>query len=152
MFDSTGLEGKWDFEFEFTPISMIDLKGHDGITLFDAVSKQLGLSLDLKDVPVPALFVESANRKPAPNPPGVSTNLSLAAARFEVASIKPVDPNVRLENIRNGGELRFVSTLKQLIGQAFFIQPNAADDEIIGLPKSAETQRMGHYRQVAEHG
>jgi uncharacterized protein (TIGR03435 family) len=62
------------------------------------------------------------------------------AARFEVASIKPVDPNVRLENIRNGGEVRFVSTLKQLIGQAFFIQPNAMDDEIIGLPKSANTQ------------
>jgi uncharacterized protein (TIGR03435 family) len=141
VFDSTGLEGKWDFEFEFTPISMIDLKGHDGITLFDAVSKQLGLSLDVKDVPVPALFIESANRKPTPNAPAVSTSLSLAAARFEVASIKPVDPNVRLENIRNGGELRFVTTVKQLIGQAFFIQPNAADDEIIGLPKSAETQR-----------
>jgi uncharacterized protein (TIGR03435 family) len=137
VFDSTGLEGKWDFELEFTRIEMIDMKGRDGITLFDAVSKQLGLNLELKDVPVPALFVETANRKPTTNAPGVSTDL---AARFEVASIKPVDPNVRLENIRNGGEVRFVSTLKQLIGQAFFIQPNAQGDEIIGLAKSAETQ------------
>ena len=137
VFDSTGLEGKWDFEVEFTPIGMIDLKGHDGITLFDAVTKQLGLNLEVKDVPVTALYIESANRKPTPNAPGVSMDL---AARFEVASIKPVDPNVRLENIRNGGEVRFVSTLKQLIGQAYFIQPNAADDEIIGLPKSAGTQ------------
>jgi len=140
VFDSTGLEGKWDFEFEFTPISMIDLKGRDGITFFDAVGKHLGLNLELKDVPVPALFVESANRRPTPNASGVSTNLSLAAARFEVASIKPVDPNVRLQSIRNGGEVRFVTTLKQLIGQAYFIQPNAQGDEIIGLPKSAETQ------------
>ena len=138
VFDSTGLEGKWDFEVEFTPIAMIDLKGHDGITLFDAVSRQLGLNLEVKDVPVPVLFVESANRKPTANAPGVSMDL---AARFEVASIKPVDPNVRLQNIRNGGEVRFVATLKELIGQAYFIQPNAADDEIIGLPKSAGTQR-----------
>jgi uncharacterized protein (TIGR03435 family) len=141
VFDSTSLEGKWDFELEFTPIGMLDLKGHDGITLFDAVSKQLGLSLELKDVPVPALFVESANRKPTPNAPGVSTDLGLAAARFEVASIKPVDPNVRIAGNRVGGsELRLVGTLKTMIGQAFFIQPNAQNDEIIGLPKSADSQ------------
>jgi uncharacterized protein (TIGR03435 family) len=141
VFDSTGLEGKWDFELEYTPIAIVDLKGRDGTTLLDAVGKQLGLNLELKDVPVPALFVESANRKPTPNPPSVSTDLTLADARFEVASIKPIDPNVRPENIRNGGELRFVATLKDLIAQAFFIQPNAANDEIIGLPKFAETQR-----------
>ena len=138
VFDSTGLEGKWDFELEFTPIGIIDLKGHDGITLFDAVTKQLGLSLEVKDVPSPVLFVESANRKPTPNAPGVSMDL---AARFEVASIKPFDPSVRVEQIRNGGEVRFVATMKELVAQAFFIQPNAADDEIIGLPKSADTQR-----------
>ncbi len=140
VFDSTGLEGKWDFEFEFTPIGLIDMKGSDGITLFDAVSKQLGLSLDVKDVPVPALFVESANRRPTPNAPGVSTNLSLAAARFEVASIKPMDPNVRVAGNVGGSEVRFGGTLKQLIAQAFFIQPNASDDEIIGLPKAADSQ------------
>jgi len=137
VLDSTGLEGKWDFEFEYTPIAQLEQKGHDGITLFDALSKQVGLNLELKDVPVLALFVESANRRPTPNAPGVSMDL---AARFEVASIKPVDPNVRVAGNLNGGELRFVGTLKTLIGQAFFIQPNAADDEIIGLPKSATTQ------------
>lgn len=140
VYDSTGLEGKWDFELEFTPIGMLDLKGRDGITLLDAVSKQLGLNLELKDVPVPALVVESANRKPTPNAPGVSANLGLAAARFEVASIKPVDPNVRLQGNRIGSELRFAANLKTLIAQAFFIQPNAQNDEIIGLPKAADSQ------------
>ena len=140
VYDSTGLEGKWDFDLEYTPIGVLDQKGRDGITLFDAVSKQLGLSLDLKDVPVPSLVVESANRKPTPNAPGVSTDLRLAAARFEVASIKPMDPDVRQLPNTGGSEVRFIGTLKTLIGQAFFIQPNAQGDEILGLPKSADSQ------------
>jgi uncharacterized protein (TIGR03435 family) len=140
VFDSTGLEGKWDFELEFTPIGILDQKGRDGITLFDAVGKQLGLSLDLKDVPVPALVVESANRKPSSNAPGVSTDLGLAAARFEVASIKLANPDVRFAGNRIGSEMSFRGTLKTLIAQAFFIQPNAQNDEILGLPKLADSQ------------
>jgi uncharacterized protein (TIGR03435 family) len=152
VFDSTKLDGAWDFELEFTPIGMLDLKGSDGITLFDAVSKQLGLTLELKDVPVPALVVESVKRNPTPNPPGISTDLGLAAARFEVASIKPVNPDLRFGpnappppppnavGNRGGSELRFGGTLRTLIGQAFRIQPNAVNDEIIGLPKSADSQ------------
>ncbi len=139
--DFTKLEGAWDFELEYTPIQLLDLKGREGITLFDAVSKQLGLSLELKNVPMPALVAESVNRKPTPNAPGVSTNLGLAAARFEVASIKPVNPNERiLPSRRVGSEMRFLGTLRSLIGQAFRIQPNAVSDEVIGLPKSADTQ------------
>jgi uncharacterized protein (TIGR03435 family) len=69
VIDQTGLEGKWDFELEFTPIGIVGDKGRDGITLYDAVSKQLGLTLELKDVPLPALVVEKVNRKPTPNSP-----------------------------------------------------------------------------------
>lgn len=141
VFDATGLEGKWDFEFEFTPIAIVDVKGHDGISLLDAVSKQVGLNLELKDVPVPALIVESANRKPTPNPPGVLPNLGLPDARFEAAVIKPANPDVRVPGGFRGSELRFVINLKSLIAQAYSIQPNAQNDEIFGLPKSAETQR-----------
>lgn len=141
VFDATGLEGKWDFDLEFTPIAILDLKGHDGIPMSEAVSKQLGLNLELKEVPVQALVVKSANRKPTPNAPGISTDLGLAEARFEVASIKPAKPDVRNAGGRIGGsELRFVAPLKAIVAQAFFIQPNAENDEIIGLPKSAETQ------------
>jgi uncharacterized protein (TIGR03435 family) len=139
--DFTKLEGAWDFELEYTPIQLLDLKGRDGITFFDAVSKQLGLNLELKNVPMPALVVESVSRKPTPNAPGVSTNLGLAAARFEVASIKPINPNERIQPSRRiVSEMRFLGTLRSLIGQAFRIQPNAVSDEVIGLPKSVDTQ------------
>ncbi|HEY4359986.1 MAG TPA: TIGR03435 family protein [Bryobacteraceae bacterium] len=140
VFDATGLEGKWDFDFEYTPIGVLEQKGRDGITLFDAVNKQLGLNLELKDVPVTSLVVESANRKPTPNPPGVSTDLRLAAARFEVASIKLLSPEVRNLGSVGGSEVRLGGNLKSLIGQAFYIQPNAQDDEILGLPKSVTSQ------------
>jgi uncharacterized protein (TIGR03435 family) len=140
VFDSTGLEGKWDFELEFTPIGILDLKGHDGVTLFDATSKQLGLNLELKDVPVPALLVVSANRAPTPNAPDVAKNLGVTAPRFEAAVVKPANPDLRVAGNVRGSELRFVANLKTLIAQAYFIQPNAQDDEIFGLPKSAGTQ------------
>jgi uncharacterized protein (TIGR03435 family) len=138
--DSTGLQGKWDFDLEFTPIGFVGDKGRDGITLYDAVSKQLGLTLELKDVPVPALVVESVNRNPTPNAPAVKTDLALTTARFEVASIKPLNPGERPMGNLGGSELRFGGTLRNLVTQAFMLFPNAANDVIFGLPKSADSQ------------
>lgn len=140
VIDQTKLEGAWDFELEFTPIGFVGDKGKDGITLYDAVAKQLGLTLGLKDVPLPAIVIESANRNPTPNSPAVKADLGLTTARFEVASIKPVNPNERIMPSRNGGEMRLVGTLRSLITQAFMITPNAANDVIIGLPKSADSK------------
>ena len=140
VIDSTGLAGKWDFELEFTPIGIVGDKGRDGITLYDAVSKQLGLTLELKDVPLPALVVESVNRKPTPNLPNVAKELGPTEARFEVASIKPVDPGERIMPRAGGSEMRFVGSLRSLITQAFMITPDSANDVIVGLPKSADSQ------------
>ena len=140
VIDQTGLEGKWDFAFEYTPIGVIGDKGADGITLFKALSEQVGLNLVEKDIPVPALVIASVNRNPTPNSPAVTTALALSTARFEVAAIKPVDPNVRTLPNSAGGDMRFVGTMRNLITQAFMITPNSANDVIVGLPKSADSQ------------
>jgi uncharacterized protein (TIGR03435 family) len=140
VLDSTGLKGQWDFELEFTPIGIVGDKGRDGITLFDAVNKQLGLTLELKDVPVPALVIEGVNRNPTSNAPAVKTDLGLTTARFEVASIKPLKPGERIMGNLGGSELRLAGTLRNLIVQAFMLYPNAANDVIFGLPKSADSQ------------
>jgi len=139
VIDSTGLTGKWDFELEFTPIGIVGDKGRDGITLYDAVSKQPGLTLELKDVPLPALVVESVNRKPTPNSPNAANELGGTDARFEVASIKPVNPGERILPRAAGSEMRFVGTLRSLITQAYMITPDSANDEIVNLPKSADS-------------
>jgi uncharacterized protein (TIGR03435 family) len=41
---------------------------------------------------------------------------------------------------RGGTEVRAVGTLRSLMMLAFLIQPNAANDKIVGLPKSADSQ------------
>ena len=140
VLDSTKLEGAWDFELEFTPISFVSEKGRDGITIFDAVNKQLGLKLERQDVPVESLVIKSVNRNPTANSPEVATALALPAPRFEVASVKLMDPNERRPPGAGGSQLRFGGTLRSLISQAFQIQPNASRDEVIELPKSADFQ------------
>src|SRR5262245_9877096 len=41
--NKTGLEGKWDFTIRWTPPALLARAGADGISIFDAVDKQLGL-------------------------------------------------------------------------------------------------------------
>jgi uncharacterized protein (TIGR03435 family) len=142
VMDSTRLEGTWDFELEYTLPALLAEKGRDGLTLFDAVNKQLGMKLELQDVPTPSLVVESVNRKPSENPAGVTAALALPAARFEVASIKPADLNqpYRLGLGYNGGSQATAGgSLRSLIALAFEIPPPMAADMVIGLPKSADS-------------
>ncbi len=141
IIDSTNLEGAWDFEMEWTPPGAVPDKGRDSITIFEAVSKQLGLTLELHDVPLPLMVVKSVSRKPTPNAPEVATALVVPPPRFEVAVIKPIDPNQRgFTGANSAGQFKAVGTVRSLIAAAFQIQPNAATDKIVGLPKFADSQ------------
>src|SRR6185295_8360113 len=41
--DMTGLKGSWDFDLRFSNRALLQLTGAEGVTLIDAVDKQLGL-------------------------------------------------------------------------------------------------------------
>jgi uncharacterized protein (TIGR03435 family) len=142
--DQTKLEGTWDWDLTWTGRVALIPKGPDGISVFDAVDKQLGLKLELKDVPLPGLVVDHVNRNPTANPAGASNALALAAARFEVASIKPADPTkpdfVGLL-YTGGSQMTAGGTLRQMIGLALQVPQNVANDMVVGLPKSADTQK-----------
>ena len=141
--DSTKLEGSFDFDLTWTARAALTAKGRDGISVFDAVEKQLGLKLELKDVPMPGLVVDHVNRNPTSNPAGASTALALAAARFEVASIKPADPSKPPFTgllYTGGSQMTAGGTLRALIALALQVPQNVANDTVIGLPKSADTQ------------
>jgi uncharacterized protein (TIGR03435 family) len=133
--DSTGLAGAWDFELQWTPRGALGMAGADGITIFDAVEKQLGLKLELQKVPTQVIVVDRANQTPTPNPPGVTTRLPpVPPAEFEVAVIKPSDPNAR----PGGGgfqpgriDFRGVP-LRVLITLAWNVRPG---EELVGEPK-----------------
>ena len=140
--DATKLEGSYDFELEWTPRASLAAKGADGISLFDAVEKQLGLKLELRNVPMPALAIERVNRKPTPNPDGIAAKLSLARARFEVASVKPANPDGKPFDgfLYVGSQIHAGGTLRTLIARALQVMPNVASDVVIGLPASADSQ------------
>jgi uncharacterized protein (TIGR03435 family) len=87
--DATGLEGGWDFTFSFSPMGALrQVQAQAGsaasssappgtitespdtptaISLFDAVSKQLGLKLEAKKKPKPVLVIDSVERQPTEN-------------------------------------------------------------------------------------
>lgn len=143
VIDSTKLEGSFDFDLEWTGRGVLAAKGADGISIFDAVDKQLGLKLETQNVPMPALAIASVNRKPTPNASNIVAALALPQARFEVASIKPADPNGRpFQGIiyTGGSQIRAGGTLRFMIALALQVSPNVATDMVIGLPKSADTQ------------
>jgi len=155
VIDSTKLEGSWDFDIEWTGRGALAAKGADGISIFDAVDKQLGLKLELKNVPMPSLVIESVNRTPTANPEGVATILAVAPARFEAASIKPADPDKPPMTgllYTGGSEMKAGGTLRALIAMALQIPPNVAGDTLTGLPKFADSQRWDILAKVPSTG
>ena len=155
LVDATKLDDSWDFDLEWTPRAALAAKGADGISVFDAVEKQLGLKLELQNLPMPALAVEAVHRKPTPNPDGISAMLAVSAARFEAASIKPVNPSDPPFNgilYTGGSQMHAGGTLRHLIAMALQISPNAASDLVVGLPKSADSQRWDIIAKVPSTG
>jgi uncharacterized protein (TIGR03435 family) len=77
--DATGLEGGYDFTFSFSPLGAVrqaraatgetsDASEPSGtLTLFEAISKQLGLKLDTVKRPVQVLVIDKIERKPLEN-------------------------------------------------------------------------------------
>jgi len=154
VIDSTKLEGSWDFDLEWTARGLLAAKGADGISVFDAVDKQLGLKLELQNVPMPALAIESVNRKPTANSPEVATALAATPARFEAASRKPADPDNQMVGLlyRGGSQMQAGGTLRNLIAMSLQISPNIAADTVIGLPKFADTTKWDIVAKVPTTG
>jgi uncharacterized protein (TIGR03435 family) len=139
--NSTELQGAWDFEIKWTGRGQLARAGADGITIFDAVDKQLGLKLELQKVPLPVLVVDCVEQKPAPNPPSVTTKLPPPPpAEFEVADIRPSRPdaqqNARLQNGRLDVQ---AFPLKQLVTLAWDIN---SDELLAGAPKWMDSEKF----------
>ena len=142
VIDSTGLKGSWDFEIKWTSRAQLSAAGADGISIFDAVDKQLGLKLEPQKAPMPVIVVDSVNDKPTDNPPGVSTSLPPPPpAEFEVANVKPSMPGATGQNarIQNGRVDIQNFPLKQLIMIAWDIN---GDEMVAGAPKSLNDLRF----------
>jgi uncharacterized protein (TIGR03435 family) len=141
--DETELKGSWDFDLKLTPRGMIGPNGPmtGTMTLSDAIDK-LGLKLEPVEVPLPVIVVDSVNQKPTANAPNVAEVLHIVPAptEFEVAEIKPTNPDfrgMRLQ-IQPGGRVNMAGVnLKFLIQQAW----DVTDETLAGAPKWMETDR-----------
>lgn len=136
--NSTGLEGAWDLDLRWTARGDLARAGGDGISFFDAVDKELGLRLDLEEMPRAAIVVDSVDEAPTRNSPDVTRILPPAPTKFEVAVIKPTDPNNRdLLGGTQGGQIEFDgNTLKWLIQYAWRGDIDPSDDELlVNAPK-----------------
>jgi uncharacterized protein (TIGR03435 family) len=67
--DATGIDGAYDFTLSFTAgRGPSDVPVPDGgITLFDALEKQLGLKLEKRNIPAPVVILDHIERKPTEN-------------------------------------------------------------------------------------
>jgi uncharacterized protein (TIGR03435 family) len=134
--DSTGLKGSWDFDIKWTPRQALQKAGADGISIFDAVDKELGLKLERQTAPRPVLVIDSVNQKPTANPPGLEKSLpSPPPPQFDVAVIKPSKQDAPFRGRINGGQVDVTGApLKFMITFAWDLNPN--DEEVlVGAPK-----------------
>jgi uncharacterized protein (TIGR03435 family) len=155
--DETGLKGAWNFEIKYSfnlngPVPMMGGAAAERIPFGDALEKQLGLKLDKREVPMPVTVVDSVDEKPEPNAAGMTLNLPPLPTEFEVADIKSTPPDFRFGMFRpqRGGRVDIQGlTLKNLIQQAW---NTYGEDMIIGLPKSADTDRYNIVAKAPAYG
>ncbi len=141
--DKTGLEGSWDFTFKYS----VPLNGPVGpsaetTTFLDAVDRQLGLKLDPIKVAIPVIVVDSVNRKPTDNLPGVSESLPVIPSEFEVADIRMSEPGAKPGGggFQPGGRLDLRGyPMKALLTLAFDLNPQ---DQLVGAPKWLDSAKV----------
>jgi uncharacterized protein (TIGR03435 family) len=147
--DQTELKGEWDFDIKYTlnigrPGAPAAEGAPEVVTIFTALDKQLGLKLELSKIPMAVVAVDSVNETPTDNLPGISAKMPTVPTEFEVADIKPSDPNPPPGPFRGGcffcpgGRVNITRySMSNLIGLAWNLNGNY-DNRIVGLPKAAE--------------
>jgi uncharacterized protein (TIGR03435 family) len=141
--NATGLTGSWDFDIVFTQ-NREQLKelGAQGISLFDALEKQLGLKLEQKTITTQTFNVVSVNRTPTANVAGIEKILPPPPApEFEVADLKPSPPGDRPSRaqVLPTGQINASNLpLRDMLNLAFGFNGN----EMVVGPKWIETARF----------
>jgi uncharacterized protein (TIGR03435 family) len=150
--DSTGLKGAYDFDLKWTPRGVLARAGSEGISIFDALDKQLGLKLTLETASRPVLIVDSVNETPTPNAPDLAKIMPpLPPVQFEVATIKPSAPDEKPNGggIRRDGLSFRALPLKAIIAFAWDLDPNASE-QMVGAPKWLDSDKIDVEAKVAQ--
>lgn len=138
--NKTGLEGKWDFTIKWTPAPLLARAGADGISIFDAVDKDLGLKLERGRVPQPVIFVDSVNAAPTPNAADIAKFMPPPPAlEFDVAIIKPTNPDFKGARLQiQADQINIQGATLSMMVESF---NDVSSDMIQGAPKSFSEDR-----------
>lgn len=138
--DQTGLKGAWDFELKYSARWNTAVSGAEIVSLFDAIDR-IGLKLDASTVPMPVVVVDSVNRTPTPNSPDADKAFPPLPVEFEVADVKPTDPDYRGSGdfqLEDGGRVNVRGmTLEWLVAEAWGVE----EETIVNAPKFMDSNR-----------
>lgn len=152
--DATGLEGGWDFDLKWNRRSQVLPAGAERVTIFDAVEKQLGLALALKDAPAPVIVVDRVNETPTPNAPNIAQLLPPRQVEFEVADLKPSPPDRKGPTwfkVLPGGQLDISGVPLQVVVLYAWDIDGGHPQRFANLPKWMATARVDiHAKPPAE--
>jgi uncharacterized protein (TIGR03435 family) len=146
VLDQTGLKGQWNFDVKWSLPVVAPMASGERVSAAEALEKELGLKLEQVPVPKPVLVVDSVERKPSANPPGVKEALTdiPAPTEFEVADVKLDGPNAgtgRISGTRMQPGGRYVAegvTLALLVRNAF----DTGRPTLAGMPDWATSVRV----------
>jgi uncharacterized protein (TIGR03435 family) len=143
VIDETNLAGAWDFTIKWTGRGQLEKQGTDGISIFAAVEKQLGLKLELKTAARPVFQVASVDRTPTPNAANIVEALpEPPAAPFEVVVIKPTAPDETGYGRITGNQIETRAIpLMFLITFGWDLNPNNKEN-IANAPKWLDTAKF----------
>ena len=104
--NATGIQGSSNFEIHWYLTGQPCKSRRDGISIFDAVQKQLGLKLALEQYPTPVIVVDKVDEKPTPNAPGLDKALPPPPpAEFDVAVLTPSKPDAERRAARTANQV-----------------------------------------------
>ena len=143
VIDETNLPGTWNFTIKWTGRGQLEKQGADGISIFAAVDKQLGLKLELKTAPRPVFEVASVDEKPTPNAANIAAALpEWAPVPFEVTVIKPSAPDEQGYGRITGDRIETRAIpLMFLITFGWDLNPNNKES-IVNAPKWLDTTKF----------
>lgn len=122
--DATGLAGLWDFTVDL-PLGRTS--GSDLKIVSEGIQRSTGLTLQSREVSLPVITVQRANRAPSPNPPAVTAAFPPGSApEFEASVVKPSAPGAQPRRQILGGQLNGTAvSVRQMLSLAYQLPDNA---------------------------
>ncbi len=140
IIDRTGLDTPFDFAFQYHRRERVAQPGAPYITLAASLAR-LGLQLEAGEPPLVVLVIDSVNQTPIPNPPEAAKIFPPLPHQFEVADLKPSDPDTKSADTKFQPGGRVLIRGWRLIGyleEAWNLQ---SDDWVTGAPPFMQTDR-----------